>query len=81
MVSLKTGVCIAVVPLNDCDILRIDQLSGKWDQYRWQLIREAAVGRQHTAIVTYTQGGRATFTLTLLQKKGTELTYRKKHKP
>lgn len=57
MASLKKGVCIAVVPVNDRDILCIDQLSGEWNQYRRQLIREAAMGRQHTRIVTYTQVG------------------------
>lgn len=29
MAPLKKGVCFSVVPLNDCDILRIDQLSRK----------------------------------------------------
>lgn len=57
MASLRKGVCIAVVPVNDCDILCIDQLSGEWNQYRRQLIREAAMGRQHTRILTYTQVG------------------------
>ena len=78
MASLKEGICIAVVPLNDCDILCIDQLSGKRDQYRRQLITEAAMGRQHACIVTYTQLGRATFIdNTLIQRP--QQSCRKKH--
>lgn len=40
----KGGIYLAVVLLNDCDILRIDQLSGKWDQYR-RLLTRAATGQ------------------------------------
>lgn len=55
--SLREGVCIAVVPVNDCDILRIDQLSGEGDRYGRQLIREVATGGRRTYAATHTQAG------------------------
>lgn len=71
MASFKTEVCIPVVPLNDCDILCIDQQGGKWDRYTRQLIREAAMGRQHTRIITYAQvsGQSHIHTNTVLQRE------------
>lgn len=44
MASLKRGLCPAVVPHNDCDILSIEQLSRERDQYKGPAIREAALG-------------------------------------
>lgn len=58
---LEERPCIAVVHLNDCDILGIDQLSRKRDQYGQQLITEAAMADTHNHIVGYKQMGRATF--------------------
>lgn len=68
MVSLKRGLCPAVVPHNDCDILSIDQLSRERDQYKGPAIREAALGWGHPYTFTY-KSVRAIFTHYIPGKK------------
>lgn len=64
-----------MVPVNALDILCIDQLREEWNQYRRQLIRDAAMGRQHTQSHTHKW---VELYSTLLQNIRIEQTKRKK---